>query len=215
MASIFLAEVKKYMAMLIDFIKKSWLAVVSALVFGLLVSGVHGMLKEEIKQNAIDAMNKNRVNLFGEGCEYIKDGDIVLPDDSKIEYFKAVKDAEHVGYTLVYSGGGFADKITLVLGYDKDITKLLGYEVLKCLETPGFGDKIKYDSDGEPDPVAFFKDRFVARSVKEKLAVVKGDPIKYEEGSSVVAISGSTISSQAVVSIVNKATKYLRRATGK
>ena len=38
--------------MLINFIKQSWLVIVAALVFGLLVAGVHGQLKGKIEQNA-------------------------------------------------------------------------------------------------------------------------------------------------------------------
>ena len=66
---------------------------------------------------------------------------------------------------------------------------LIGYF---CTETPGFGDQIKYD---------YFRDQFKGAPAGELKLVTVGEPDKVD--SEIVAISGATISSEAVVEIVS------------
>jgi electron transport complex protein RnfG len=97
-------------------------------------------------------------------------------------------------------GGGFADKIVLLVTLDPGLEKLLGIAVLKSNETPGFGDKIKNPP---------FKDQFGGCPVQEKLMVVKtGDRSKVDR--EIVSITGATISSEAVTKIVNDAVREMK-----
>ena len=97
-----------------------------------------------------------------------------------------------MGWAFTCEGSGFADKIKLVLTVDAGFEKLKGYGVLSSNETPGFGDKIK-DS--------FYREQFVDAPTTEPVLMKLGrHDVKDAE---IVAISGATVSSEAVVTIVN------------
>lgn len=97
-----------------------------------------------------------------------------------------------VGFAVLGGEPGFQDVISLIFGYDPDSGRVLGIKVLGHKETPGLGDKIVNDSS------------FVA-SFRGALAPLKG--VKPGTGSGVDTevdlITGATISSRAVVQIVN------------
>jgi len=50
-----------------------------------------------------------------------------------------------VGFAILGSEIGFADVITILMGYDANKKTIIGYEVLESKETPGLGDKIFKD----------------------------------------------------------------------
>jgi electron transport complex protein RnfG len=100
---------------------------------------------------------------------------------------------EPVGFALQAEGFGFQDLITLIFGYDPGTGEVLGMKVLKHLETPGLGDKIVKDSvfvrgfEGAEAPIQGVKpDRNT------------GDPHQVD------MITGATISSSAVIRIINE-----------
>lgn len=100
-----------------------------------------------------------------------------------------------VGYAIANEGPGFQDTIKLLYGYLPDKRQIVGMEILDSRETPGLGDKIYKDMD------------FVANFKKlspdpEIHAVKKGSKAKPNE---IDAITGATISSKAVVRIMNQA----------
>ena len=97
-----------------------------------------------------------------------------------------------VGYALQGEGFGFQDIITLIFGYDARDEEVLGMKVLSHLETPGLGDKIVKDTafvsefDGVAAPIDGVKpDRNT------------GQPDQVD------MITGATISSEAVIDIIN------------
>lgn len=183
--------------MLSNFIRQSWLVLVSSLVFGLLVAFVNGQLTEKIANNAKAKLQDNLQLLLSDAQSF----DTAEGTDDTPTYFVG-KDATGAiaGYAFEATGGGFADKITLLIAVDKNAEKLMGIAVLKTNETPGFGDKMK----DEP-----FKGQFRNCPVQEKLTVLKtGDSSKVD--SEIVAITGATITSEAVVKIVNDAVLQMR-----
>ncbi len=106
--------------------------------------------------------------------------------------YKANK--ELIGFAIPGSEPGFQDIIATMFGYD-DIKKvIIGFEVLESKETPGLGDKIFKDAD--------FQTNFTALTVDPEIVPVKkGEKQKPNE---VEAITGATISSKAVVRLLNK-----------
>ena len=120
----------------------------------------------------------------------------------KITEIKKGLDAEGncVGWAFVCEGAGFADKIKLVLTVDEGFEKLGGFGVLFSNETPGFGDKIKND---------FYRSQFVGAPTTELRLSKIGDDKKIDD--EIVAISGATVSSEAVVKILNN---YVRQVKG-
>jgi H+/Na+-translocating ferredoxin:NAD+ oxidoreductase subunit G len=100
-----------------------------------------------------------------------------------------------IGYALQVVEPGFADPITLLIGYDATRRELLGMKVLDSKETPGIADKIVL-------PV--FTSQFRGRTAP--LTGIKRDERARmaTDRSAVVMITGATISSRAVVRGINK-----------
>lgn len=101
---------------------------------------------------------------------------------------------ERVGYAVPGEGAGFQDTIRLLFGYRPERGRIVGLAILESRETPGLGDRIYKD----PEFVAEFADL----AVEPQVELVKGGG---EGPNQVDAITGATISSRAVVDIVNAA----------
>ena len=98
-----------------------------------------------------------------------------------------------VGFAMAAEGFGFQDIIGLIFGYDPQTRQVLGMKVLRHLETPGLGDKIVKDLAfvGEFDGVS-------APILGVKPDRNTGDPAQVD------MITGATISSKAVIKIINE-----------
>ena len=99
-----------------------------------------------------------------------------------------------IGFALGGTENGFQDPVTVMFGYDAEARKLIGMKVIANKETPGLGNKIETDSA--------FVNGFANAS-----APLTG--VKKDRGTSgptdVVMITGATISSRAVIHIINNA----------
>jgi len=97
-----------------------------------------------------------------------------------------------VGVALVSDGAGFQDVIRVIFGYDPATGDVIGMRVLESKETPGLGDKIVKDSS------------FVAAFLRVAAPIV-GVKAGRESGSEaeVMMITGATISSRAVIDVIN------------
>jgi electron transport complex protein RnfG len=115
-------------------------------------------------------------------------------------------DAEgrRVGFAIPDAGSGFMDTIALIYGFDPSRGVVVGMEILDSRETPGLGDKIAFD--------AHFLANFAALEVAPRIvAVKKGRKSRPNE---VDCITGATISSEAVVGILNRsASRWMPRLT--
>jgi len=99
-----------------------------------------------------------------------------------------------IGYAIPGEGPGFQDTIKLLYGYLPDQRRIVGMVILDSRETPGLGDKIYKDAD--------FVANFDRLSVDPVIvAVKKGQKSAPNE---IDAITGATISSKAVVRIINE-----------
>lgn len=131
---------------------------------------------------------------------YLVDGRLTtaLPqgvDSMKVErvYRGFDADGRVIGYAMTGAEPGFQDVIRLIFGYDAANRRLLGMKVLESKETPGLGDKIEKDSA--------FVGAF--RGVPAPMAAVKPGTGTGAEGE-VDMITGATISSRAVIGIINR-----------
>ncbi len=104
-----------------------------------------------------------------------------------------------VGFAVPAAEPGFQDVISLLYGYDPGKDQLLGMTVMDSKETPGLGDRITRDS-------AFISG---FTGVTPPLIGVKAgageDPVH-----DVDMITGATISSRAVIGIINHSLDRLR-----
>jgi Na+-translocating ferredoxin:NAD+ oxidoreductase subunit G len=127
-----------------------------------------------------------------------RDGRIMaIPEPDKDEpviYGGYDDQGDFVGYAMPGAGPGFQDTIALLYGYLPDNNQIVGMEILESRETPGLGDKIYKDAE--------FVAEFSALSIEpEVVTVKKGTGTRDNQ---VDAITGATISSKAVVRIINE-----------
>jgi len=180
------------------FIKQSWLLIVSAFVFGLLIAVTNAALSGRITGNEEDELNNLMRSLIVDAKDFekvIKEAQIPGGKGkvNQTDIYRAIGSGNrNVGFAFVAVGAGFADKIKLVIAVDGDCERFFGFKVLSSNETPGFGSRIKEDEFGG-------QFRGVPTSVLE--VVKTGDVEKID--SQIVAISGATVSSEAVVKIFN------------
>ena len=99
-----------------------------------------------------------------------------------------------LGFALSGTENGFQDPVTVMFGYDAAARTLIAMKVIANKETPGLGNKIESDTA--------FIDGFVG--VAAPLTGVKKDRGK-SHPTDVVMITGATISSRAVIRIINDA----------
>jgi electron transport complex protein RnfG len=113
-----------------------------------------------------------------------------------------------VGIALEAAGMGFQDIVSILYGYSTECKCVIGMKVMASKETPGLGTKI------ETDPA--FRSNFDAMSVAltgdggaiaDPIVLVKKG--KKTESWQVEAITGATISSQAIADILQKSTAVL------
>ncbi len=112
---------------------------------------------------------------------------------------------EYLGMAIPQGEPGFQDVIGALFGFDPHSAKVIGFEVLESKETPGLGDKIMKDKS--------FTDTFKALLVDPEILAVK--PGKKTQENQVETITGATISSKAVVRLLNKGIKKWREPIGK
>jgi len=107
---------------------------------------------------------------------------------------------ELIGLAFNVKGGGFQDIISLMVGVTPDFSQITGLSVLDQKETPGLGTKIAEDPSRKGDET-WFTNQFRGKSPFPEIYYVKNK--KAEADSEIEAISGATISSQAVINILN------------
>lgn len=117
----------------------------------------------------------------------------------KFDIFQVSIGDSLIGYALPYSGSGFQGNIRLMIGLDYNLEKITGMQVLEQVETPGLGTKVTEK---------FFTDQFINIITNPLLECIKG--AKPTKDNQVEAITGATISSKAVLRIVNDGLSELR-----
>ena len=109
-------------------------------------------------------------------------------------YTRLGDDGEFIGYAIPGAGPGFQDTIGLLYGYAPAEKLVRGMEILESRETPGLGDKIYKDAD--------FVSNFSALLIEPEIVAVKKNT--KTQPNEIDAITGATISSKAVVRIINE-----------
>ncbi|MBM3267034.1 MAG: FMN-binding protein [Candidatus Sericytochromatia bacterium] len=177
---------------------------VSGAIAGLLIAGVFGAAEPTILANRQARLEKAVVEVLAspEKFErlYVIGGGLAreVPagtDPKGIEsvYLGYGPQGKRLGFAVVAAGPGFQDTIRLIYGYDPAGKRLTGMKVLESKETPGLGDKIEKD--------ASFVGQFVGRLAP--LLGVKPKAKGSDEPNAIVMITGATISSRAIVRIIN------------
>jgi len=98
-----------------------------------------------------------------------------------------------LGAAVTAQEPGFQEEVLLMIGFEPSNGALIGFKVLEQKETPGLGDKIERDTS--------FVSQFAGRIPPLK-GVKKADASNLSQ---VQTITGATISSRAVIRIINHA----------
>ena len=150
------------------------------------------LTKEKIEQQRIDEINRSLEAIFPDADSY---------ERNEIEdtiYYRVIKDNTTKGYILTVEAKGYNGPVNTMVGVDMD-GKIAGVIVLEHKETPGLGANIVEIKRGEKEP-------WFLRQFKGKLArnLVLGEDIQ--------AITGATISSEALTSAIKgQVQAFLRR----
>jgi len=97
------------------------------------------------------------------------------------------------GVAVTAQEPGFQEEVLLMIGFEPSTGTLIGFKVIEEKETPGLGDKIERDTS--------FGSQFPGR-----IAPLKGVKARNAaDPSQVQTITGATISSRAVIRIINHA----------
>ena len=179
---------------IVFYFKQSWLLLTAAFLFGLLIAATNSAWQDNIQANQSEKINSKMKDL-------IPKLDSIETLESRLDLsqgkglatltsiFKALDNNKQVigyGYTAV--GSGFQDKIKLIIAVDTDFKKFMGYRVLSTNETPNFGTKISED---------YYRKQFIGAPVGMLTLSKTGDPAVID--AEIIAISGATVSSDAVV----------------
>ncbi len=102
-----------------------------------------------------------------------------------------------VGVAVEAAEPCFADDVHLMVGFDPATSTLSGFSILGQKETPGLGDKIE-------------KNEAFGAGFRGKVAPIKGTKNAVTDAGTVQTITGATISSRAVIQIINHAVETWR-----
>ncbi len=180
-----------------NYLKQAWLVVVLSIIFGASLSGVEMLLKDRINSNKQLETLSQIAKLVPESLS----GEKV--DINGMTVYKAMNGTEQKGWVILAKGMGFADSIEILLGVNKDASKITGLYVLDQKETPGLGNKI-VEND--------FRMQFQGKTTDSPLKTVKSND---NSGNKISAVTGATISSVSVCGIVNKALNNFREQLDK
>lgn len=168
---------------------------------GLCHVGIYEVTKPRIEQNRADALDAAIYRVLPGATTrkayVVRDGALKaiegLPKGEPAVFAGFDAAGKRLGFAVPANGAGFADNILLLYGFDPERKKVVGLEVLESKETPGLGDKIYKD----PQWVGQFK------GVSIDPGLVPTKPGAKSKPNEVDTISGATISTKAVVKIVN------------
>jgi electron transport complex protein RnfG len=182
---------------------------VTGLLSGLVLVAIFLVTQPIILRNQAEAMQRaifrvlpgtTTIDMFvlsGEDLQPFESADGSLPAQDAIFAGRA-DDGSLVGYAIPADGAGFMDTIKLIYGFDPRRRAIVGMQVLDSRETPGLGDKIIFDEE--------FHENFVELKVEPEIVGVKVAE-QPRPSNEVDTITGATISSEAVVSILNDSTQ--------
>ncbi|MFC1576642.1 FMN-binding protein [Candidatus Omnitrophota bacterium] len=104
-----------------------------------------------------------------------------------------------LGYAFLAKGNGYQGTIKLMAGISTDFKTVKGIEILESQETPGLGQEIASDK---------FRSQFKGLKTEPEITYIKNK--KPEKRNEIQAVTGATISSRAVVSILNETIDKLK-----
>jgi electron transport complex protein RnfG len=180
--------------------KKLLNMIIALTVIGLISGGVlayvYQLTLPKIEQKRTEETNAAIYKVLPETKSYEKVA------NADLTYYKCFDNRKRmIGTAILCKGNGYQGAIKMMVGVNADFSRFTGMIVLEQVETPGLGAKISE---------AKFQNQFKNLATKQPIEYVKGaEPTKENE---IQAITGATISSAAVVNIINKTVEQWQQA---
>ena len=186
-----------------------------AMISGLLVVLVYEFTKPIIAENQRLATERAIFKVLPAAKSsltfMVKQDKLALATDKAVgELIYAGYDSENklVGVAMNAAGQGYQDVIKILYGYNPNSACITGFDVLKSTETPGFGTKITTDKDF----LANFKCLDAQVNVAQSGLVNIIKTVRHgtkKHAWEIDAISGSTITSNAIGRMLNNSAQAL------
>jgi electron transport complex protein RnfG len=154
--------------------------------------------KEQVKNSAVHEVlpRNDRIN-------EVKKGDYT--------FYVAYRGNDMVALAFEASGGGYQSELVLMIGVTIDFSEITGAKILAQLETPGLGTKIQDDPAKKENP-GWFMEQFKGLKTQPQITYIKN--AKPSKNTEIEAITGATISSVAIVRILNEHIAKAKAAWG-
>jgi len=192
-----------------------------AMISGLLVVLVYEFTKPMIAENQRLATERAIFKVLPKASSrltfVIDNGNLLLADDKTVGeliYAGYNKKNELVGIALNAAAQGYQDTVKLLYGYTPDNGCITGFDVLKSTETPGFGTKITTDEDF----LANFKCLQAQVNIEQSGLAHMIKTVRHgtkQHAWEIDAISGSTITSNAIGRMLNQSGQALHPVIAK
>ena len=199
------------------------LAIVTIIAAGSL-SFVYLKTKKAIDEQAKkQELSAKKVIYPGDGYKFVK------KKKDGVEYEEVIKDSKCVGYLFKAYGPGYSSVIVTLVGVDKDFN-IKGIVILSQAETPGLGARVKEVKSSkyiynfwkvkEDNNRPWFEEQFdnlnalklkLVKGGKEYKDLNKEEKEKLRENNTITALSGATISSNAVLSSIKAKADSLKQ----
>ncbi len=161
-----------------------------------ILSSLHQWAQPRIKSHA-EKSKRQAIFKLVPGTESFSE--LVTYEDNKSVYVCYDENEQITGFAFEAAGTGYQGEIRLMAGLTPQLERMSGLEVLAQVETPGLGAEISGHK---------FLNWFENLKIKPRIELLKDQ--QPDEPNEVQAITGATISSKAVVRILNRALEEIR-----
>lgn len=175
-----------------DYVRLTGVLVAVCIIAALLIGGTNAFTYDKIQQQIEKANDEARKHVLPDAQEF-ENLQYTNPNYSIVQEVYAAKSGGNIiGYAVKVAPKGFSGPVEIIVGVGVDGT-VQGVKVGNNSETPGLGKNAE-------KPV--FQGQFAGKSWDKEVLVIKSGTPKDNE---IVAIAGSTITSNAVTLGVNQA----------
>jgi len=123
-------------------------------------------------------------------------------------YFKGTDASGATIWAGAFTGPGLWGNVTIALGFNQDLTRIVGYYPVAQVETPGLGARI-----ADPWFIAQFAGQAIPASGTIRFVAGSGSGDANKDNDSLDGVTGATITTNAVKAILNSAVAEMKTLT--
>jgi len=181
-----------------------FMVIISA-VFTTALATLNAVTIERVETQEAVKNQRSLLYVFGqtipEGLEETQlafEGLVKMKSIEDISYYEATENDELIGYAFPFQGSGLWGTIWGYVAVSPDFSEIIGVDFIKHAETPGLGGRISE---------VWYRDQFRGIDISNQVA----DVIIYHpsDGGNADAITGATLTSNAVKNMINAELNHL------